>query len=69
MNLLFLCIIGVNENRMNIECLMNDIDFNVMLKEEDFIANSKDLVPRFEKVVKKMSPCPVYFPPVVCLIC
>lgn len=45
--------IGVNENRMNIECLMNDIDFNVMLKEEDFIANSKDLVPRFEKTILK----------------
>jgi len=44
---------GVTENRMSVECLMEDTDFNCTFKDADFIENSKDLLPRFEKTIMR----------------
>ncbi len=41
---------GVNDSRLNVECLMDDIDFNMLFVEPDFIANSQHLLPRMESV-------------------
>mmetsp|Transcript_816 Transcript_816/g.1725 ORF Transcript_816/g.1725 Transcript_816/m.1725 type:complete len:832 (-) Transcript_816:164-2659(-) len=44
---------GVKEASINLECLMEDLDFNIMLKAEDYEAMSAPLLAKLEEPIKK----------------
>ncbi|KAL3944996.1 MAG: hypothetical protein SGBAC_000916 [Bacillariaceae sp.] len=44
---------GVKEASINLECLMEDLDFNIMLKAADYEAMSKPLVDKLEAPIVK----------------
>ncbi|CAJ1966574.1 unnamed protein product [Cylindrotheca closterium] len=44
---------GVKEASINLECLMEDLDFNIMLKAQEYEAMCKPLLDRFEAPIVK----------------
>eukprot|EP00536_Pseudo-nitzschia_multiseries_P014372 jgi/Psemu1/327522/estExt_fgenesh1_pg.C_6940007 len=44
---------GVNEASINLECLMEDLDFNIMFKKSDYEAMSAPILAKLEDPIKK----------------